>query len=237
LAIAWDTRHPWRDKTGANAFRGQSGPLWFLGGGVATRQVVVPDDRWLYVSIAGVGSRVLTLQIADVAAGYRFGPLLDNPSQSWVELSKSAPDVRVTVRRVGYPEDTTGSVRFATEDGTATAGQDYEAVSGTLDFTPVSGQLTFTPDVTSREVRVSNLNDTVADGPKTLRFELYDPVGDVPIASAFVATTIYDNEIGYGSGGPFDAYTGWPSGDGGRRQRGAERQPVGRLRNPQHGGQ
>lgn len=59
LAIPWDAHHPWRDKTGANAFRGQSGPLWFLGGGVATRQVVVPNDRWLYVSIGGMGCSTL----------------------------------------------------------------------------------------------------------------------------------------------------------------------------------
>lgn len=59
LAMAWDARHPWRDQTGANAFRGQSGPVWFLGGGVATRRIVVPDDKWLYVSMGGVGCSTL----------------------------------------------------------------------------------------------------------------------------------------------------------------------------------
>lgn len=367
---------------------------------------------------------VLTLQIADVPAGYRFGALLDNPSQSWIEVNESDPSVRVAVRRVGYA-NTTGSVQFSTEDGTAKAGADYVATNGTLefsadttqqwitvplindglreatetfrirlsdasgaapvadtnltvrildndpgfafqytpfqvgeqspeavlsvwrgsdqldpasvryqtddgtaktgldyvatqgvlefgagetykeiripllndalresdesfrvrlfepsagtslgnpsvatvviqdneigyqagvasapneengdlvfridrvgdfvsassvgfrvvpgrdtttpavpgaDFTPVSGQLTFTPGVTSQEVHIPNLNDTVADGPKTVRLELYEPVGEVPISTAFTECTIYDNEIGYGPGDSLDAYTGW----------------------------
>ena len=59
LSIPWDAHHPWRDTTGSNAFEGQSGPVWFLGGGVATRKIVVPDDKWLYVSMGGVGCSTL----------------------------------------------------------------------------------------------------------------------------------------------------------------------------------
>ncbi len=60
------------------------------------------------------------------------------------------------------------SVRYATSDGTATAGTDYEAVSGALRFAP--GE-------TAKTVSVSVLNDDHDEGRETLTLTLSNPFG------------------------------------------------------------
>ena len=49
----------------------------------------------------------------------------------------------VTVVR-NAPLDAAASVDYATQDGTATAGTDYQATSGTLNFAPGQSSATFT---------------------------------------------------------------------------------------------
>ena len=61
------------------------------------------------------------------------------------------------------------SVNYATSDGSAKAGEDYESVGGTLDF----------PDgVVSQTFRVAILDDEgAADGDKTVNLDLSQPKG------------------------------------------------------------
>ena len=59
-------------------------------------------------------------------------------------------------------------MRYATSDGTATAGADYEAVSGALRFGP--GE-------TAKTVSVPVLNDTHDEGSETLTLALSAPFG------------------------------------------------------------
>ena len=60
------------------------------------------------------------------------------------------------------------AVEYATFDGTARAGEDYEASSGTL---------TFTAGATSRTVSVRVLNDAFAEGKETMSLTLSNPSG------------------------------------------------------------
>ena len=60
------------------------------------------------------------------------------------------------------------TVRYATADVTAVAGEDYEAASGTL---------TFAPGETERTVRVRVLDDAVEDSGETFRLVLSAPAG------------------------------------------------------------
>ena len=62
----------------------------------------------------------------------------------------------------------TVTVDYATSDGTAESGVDYEAVSGTL---------TFLPDVDARTIRVSLLVDETAAEEEAFNVTLSDPVG------------------------------------------------------------
>jgi hypothetical protein len=129
---------------------------------------------------------ILTLQIADVPAGYRFATLLDNPSQNWVEVNESEPAVRVAVRRIGYAS-TTGSVRFSTENGTAEAGEDFEVTDGTLDFPPGTAELWIT---------VPLINDGRREAIETFRIRLSEPAGDTPIVDTNLTVRILDNDPG-----------------------------------------
>ena len=64
------------------------------------------------------------------------------------------------------------TVHYATADGTATAGQDYTAVSGTLTFDPTTGETTL-------PVSVPILADAVSDGAETVLVKLSAPVNGV----------------------------------------------------------
>ena len=72
------------------------------------------------------------------------------------------------------------SVDYATSDGTATAGTDYTAASGTLTFT--AGQ-------TSKTVSVSALSDTASEASETFTLTLSNPSG-ATIADAAATGTI-----------------------------------------------
>ena len=76
------------------------------------------------------------------------------------------------------------SVDWATADGTATAGEDYEAASGTL---------TFAPGETTKTVSVAVLNDTTSEGDEAVTLRLSNVVGhEVAIDTAEATGTIQD---------------------------------------------
>ena len=60
------------------------------------------------------------------------------------------------------------TVDYATTDGTAKAGEDYTATSGTL---------TFAPGETEKTVSVTIIDDTIEDSGETFRLVLSDPSG------------------------------------------------------------
>ena len=62
----------------------------------------------------------------------------------------------------------TVTVDYATADGTAKAGEDYTATSGTL---------TFAPGETKKTVSVTIIDDTIEDSGETFRLVLSDPSG------------------------------------------------------------
>ena len=78
------------------------------------------------------------------------------------------------------------SVDWATADGTAVAGRDYTAASGTL---------TFAPGETTKTVSVAILNDTTSEGDETVTLQLSDVVGHaVAIGEAAATGTIRDGD-------------------------------------------
>ena len=76
------------------------------------------------------------------------------------------------------------SVNYATANGTATAGQDYTATSGTLNF--AAGQ-------TTQTITVAITNDLVFEGTETFSVDLTAPV-NATIADAQGLGTIVDND-------------------------------------------
>jgi Calx-beta domain len=100
---------------------------------------------------------------------------------------EDAGEVSIAVRRVGGSGGAV-SVRYATADGTAAAGSDYAAVSGTLSW--AAG------DAADRSFTVPILDDLAIEGPETFAVTLSDPGGGAELGSLVSATlTIADNDV------------------------------------------
>ncbi|MGP4054268.1 Calx-beta domain-containing protein [Mycobacterium sp. 4D054] len=78
------------------------------------------------------------------------------------------------------------TVRYTTANGTATAGVDYTAASGVIEFAP---------GVTSRTVHVDIVGDTVAESNETFTVTLSSPTG-ATIADGTATGTITDDDGG-----------------------------------------
>ncbi|MFO0809261.1 MAG: Calx-beta domain-containing protein [Gemmataceae bacterium] len=76
------------------------------------------------------------------------------------------------------------TVNYATADGTAVAGSDYAATTGTV---------TFAPGYTAAMIRVPLLNDATAEGSETFTVNLSSPVG-AAIADGTAVGTITDED-------------------------------------------
>src|SRR5262249_50064992 len=94
----------------------------------------------------------------------------------------------------------TVTVSYATADGTATAGSDYAAVSGTI---------TFAPGQTSQTVNVPIYGDTTDEPDETFFFNLSNPVnaplantqGVGPIQNDDVTISVADTTVTEGNSG------------------------------------
>ncbi len=86
-------------------------------------------------------------------------------SASAYQAQENDDHATVTVQRAGRL-DGTDSVAYATADGSATAGQDYTATAGTLQFGP--GE-------TSKSFDVPLQDDGAFEGPETVNLALSDP--------------------------------------------------------------
>ena len=102
-----------------------------------------------------------------------------------VSASESAGEIQVTVKRTGGKAEA-ASVDYATEDGTALAGEDYTATSGTL---------VFGANELSKVISIPINNDFAAEGNETFAIHLSNPSGGATLGAAANATlTIVDDE-------------------------------------------
>ncbi|MDF2986191.1 MAG: hypothetical protein K0R50_1701, partial [Eubacterium sp.] len=107
-------------------------------------------------------------------------------SSSAYSVAEDGTSVNITVNRTGG-SDGSVSVKYATSNGTAAAGTDYTAASGTLTF--ADGQ-------TSNTFTVAVADDTVYDGDKTVNLTLSNATGGATLGAQKTAVlTITDNEV------------------------------------------
>jgi hypothetical protein len=119
-------------------------------------------------------------QVAEALAGVL---VMSSPSYT---VSEATATVTITVNRTGQ---STGaiSVQYATRNGTATAGSDYTATSGTLNW--ASG------DAAAKTFTVAILNDTATEGDETFSVALSAPTGGAGLGTPSAAgVTITDND-------------------------------------------
>lgn len=101
-----------------------------------------------------------------------------------VDESGSGASITVTLDQ---PAVVNVSVQFATSDGTATAGSDYTAISGTL---------TITAGLTSATFSVPLLDDSHFEAAETLHLVLSAPTNATLGIPAQATVTIHDNDFG-----------------------------------------
>jgi hypothetical protein len=98
-------------------------------------------------------------------------------SSTMYSVSEDAGSATITVTRTAGAAATV-TVHYATSNGTAIAGQDYTAVSGTL---------TFGPNVMSRNFAVPILQDTITEGAETINLTLSNAGGGAVVATPSTA--------------------------------------------------
>jgi hypothetical protein len=101
-----------------------------------------------------------------------------------VSVSEAAGTATITVTKSGSTA-LSHAVNYATANGTASAGSDYTAASGTLSFTSAETSKTFT---------VAIANDTVFEGTETFAIHLSAPTHGATLSTASATVTITDND-------------------------------------------
>jgi len=144
--------------SGAGVWRGSSRRATLFGGIVGTDAV---NTIWVFAEAQAVQNG----NVAFSTAAY--------------SVSESGPTATITVTRTG---GSTGavSVQYATSNGTATAGSDYTAASGTLNWAD--------GDSASKTFTVTVANDLVPESNETITLTLSNPTGGATLASPAVAT-------------------------------------------------
>ena len=136
-----------------------------------------PEDGTYYASAGAEG---------DQQGSYRL-TVTKATSSIHVSDAEAHESDGVLVFRVSLDEASAQpvTVRYATADGTAVAGEDYE---------PVSGELEFAPGETEKDVEVPLIDDSVEDSGETFGLWLGDAVGAL-LADSEATGTIYNSEL------------------------------------------
>lgn len=149
------------------------------------------------------GSETVTVTLSNVTGGAALGArsstvltIMDNDvavpgqlqlSSSSYPVSEGTGTVNVTVTRTGG-SDGAVSLNYATSNGTATAGADYQATSGTLSWSD--------GDATSKNFSIPITDDAGVESDETINVTLSNVQGGASLGSpASAVVTIADNDV------------------------------------------
>ena len=175
---------------GGDDYETVSGVLTFAPGDLA-RTVSVP--LWDDVEDEPAETFSVTLAMPDnaaVAVGVATGTITDNddpPEFSVAGGAGAEGDAAEFSVTLAGSSSWSATVSYATSDGTAVAGEDYEAASGTL---------TFAPGDSTRTLSVSLLDDAVYEWEENFGLELSSPTNATLGVSAATGTIIDDDRAG-----------------------------------------
>jgi hypothetical protein len=209
MLVNWDESSTWSSFGGdgiqANNVEASSAEDGFLfpATGTGPRNIIVIDALqawsngagnfgWVFLNNSTDGWDFASSENTNIDLRPRLSVLAAPPTPGTLNFSEanytideSGTSVTVTVTRslgtVG-----TVTVEYAATSGTATAGEDFTAVSGTFTFAPGETSKTFTITIT---------NDTVAEADETITLTLSNPTGGAGLGEVSDATvTILDDD-------------------------------------------
>lgn len=160
------------------------------------------DETLQLVLSSASGARLVTASATgtitnDDASTHAGDPALSIADAAVVEGNDGAPHMMFDVT-LSEASDHTVTVRYATQDGTAKAGSDFEAQSGLL---------TFAPGQTTAHVHVPLVGDTVAEADETFSVVLSAPSGATLSDATATGTITNDDTAVPPSGGDTIAFT------------------------------
>jgi YVTN family beta-propeller protein len=182
---------------------------------------VTPDGSHVYVANSGSASvsvistasntvvaTVPTPGVFPFAFGKFFGTPPAGPGAGTLQFSaatysvgEAGGSVTITVTRVGGSTGAVGA-SFATSDGTATAGSDYTAASGTLSWAD--------GDSAPKTFVVPILQDALVEGNETVNLTLSAPTGGATLGAPSTAVlTIVDDDAPVVIGQPIPTVADW----------------------------
>ncbi|MCK0206706.1 cellulase family glycosylhydrolase [Starkeya koreensis] len=190
-------------EAGADDFTAVSGTLTFQPGEtVKTVRVAITgddlaeaDERFSLLltspqgAVLGVAQAAAVIEDDDVPAPVL--PTLSVADASAAEGSTAAPGFLTFTVSLSEAADGPVSVAYATANGSAVAGQDYQALSGTL---------TFAAGETAKTVKVALIGDSVLEGNETLTLALSSPSG-ATLADGRATGTIQNDDAAPPAGG------------------------------------
>ena len=177
-----------------------SGTVTFADGDTADKTITVPvngdtvdeNDETFTVTLSSptggamLGTAVSTVTIIDDDVTLAPGVLSISPATlSVTEGDAGTTTATFTVSRASG-SDGAVSVNFATADGTATAGSDYTANSGTVTFAD--------GDTADKTITVSVIGDTLDEANETFTVTLSSPTGGATLGTAVSTATIIDDD-------------------------------------------
>jgi Ca2+-binding RTX toxin-like protein len=133
----------------------------------------------------------LNLKAGEKLTGINFGNYFQLPTINLSPNSQTIVEGLTTPQNASYTatlsqaSSQTISVNYATANGTATAASDYTATIGTL---------TFAPGVTSQDIIIPILNDSLNEAQETFNLTLSSPT-NAQLGTAAVTTTITDTLV------------------------------------------
>jgi len=179
--------------TAGSDYVANTGTLNFANGvGSQTITVSISEDS------LNESDETFTVTLSNVGGGASLGAnvstvtILDNDAPGTLSISPSATSVDETAGTVTLTVNRTGgsagavSVDFATANGSATAGSDYVANSGTLNLAH---------NQTSQTITVSITDDSIDEVNETFTVNLSNATGGASLGTSTSTVTIIDNEV------------------------------------------
>jgi uncharacterized delta-60 repeat protein len=162
------------------------------------------DGKYVVVGWTFAGGPANSLHVA------RFDDSANTPghigfTDTYRSAEESGGSVSYTVRRTGGRSGTV-SVSYATSDGDAQGGADFESHSGTLSWGD--------DEVDEKKLRIHLIDDSDAESPEFFRLTLTDPTGGALLAASKARAEIESEDTPSGSGGG-DSGGGDSGGSGG----------------------